>query len=73
VGQTGRNFAIRFNEHKNAFRNNTHTSKFAKHLNEQAHAFDTIHNTMQVLQNQSKETHLNTIKRFYIYAEYITT
>jgi hypothetical protein len=59
VGQTGRGFEIRFNEHKNAFRNNSHTSKFAKHLIEQAHTFDTIHNTMKMLQYQSTSTLLN--------------
>jgi hypothetical protein len=40
VGQTGRSFVIRFNEHKYAFRTNGHTSKFAEHLTEQAHSFD---------------------------------
>jgi hypothetical protein len=38
VGQTGRNFTVRFNEHKNAFKTNSHTSNFAKHLIEQAHS-----------------------------------
>ena len=27
---------------------------------------------MQILQRQSKGAHLNTVERFYIYAEYIT-
>ena len=31
VGKTGRSFAVRFNEHKNAFKTNSHTSNFAKH------------------------------------------
>ena len=26
---------------------------------------------MQILQRQNKESHLNTIERFYIYAEYL--
>ena len=29
-------FLARYNEHKHACRNNSHTSKFAQHLNEQA-------------------------------------
>ena len=63
VGQTGRNFAVRFNEHKHAFKTNNHTSNYAKHLIEQAHAFDSIQNTMEILQRQTKGAHLNTIER----------
>jgi hypothetical protein len=72
VGQTGRIFLTRFNEHKQASRNNRYTSKFAQHLIEQAHPIDTIHNTMEILHYQKKGAHLNTIERFYIYAEYTT-
>ena len=36
VGQTGRNFLTRFNEHKAAFKTNGHTSNSAKHLIEDA-------------------------------------
>jgi hypothetical protein len=43
------------------------------HLNKQANNFDTIYNTMQVLQRQRKGAHLNTSGRFYIYAEYINS
>jgi len=71
VGQTGRSFQVRFNEYKNAFKTNSHTSNFAKHLNEQSHSFGSIHNSMQILQRQNKGSHLNTIERFYIYAEYL--
>ena len=71
VGQTGRSFQVRFNEHKNAFRSNSHTSNFAKHLNEQAHSFGSIHNTMETLKWQNKGPHLITIERFYIYAEHL--
>jgi len=49
VGQTGRNFATRFSEHKNAFRTASHSSNFAKHVTEHAHSFGPIHNTMQIL------------------------
>ena len=70
VRQTGRNFATRFQEHKNAFRTASQSSNFAKHLIEHAHSFSPIHNTMQILQLQNKGAHLNIIERFYIYAEY---
>jgi hypothetical protein len=32
VGQTGRSFTERFNEHKHAFKINSHTSNYAKHI-----------------------------------------
>ena len=70
VGQTGRNFATRFNEHKNAFRAASHSSNFTKHLIEHTHSFGPVHNTMQILHLQKKGAHLNTIERFYIYTEY---
>jgi hypothetical protein len=69
VGQTGRNFAARFNEHKIAFRTNSHSSKFAQHLVEQEHSFGTINDTMQVLKRQKKGAQLNKIEKFNIYSE----
>ena len=54
VGQTGRSFLVRYSEHRQAFRNNSHTSKFAQHLVEQVHSFGTIHNTMQALKKKIK-------------------
>jgi hypothetical protein len=70
VGQTGRNLEVRFNEHKNAFKTNSHTSNFAKHLIEQAHSFSSIQNSMRILQRHSKGAHPNTIERYYIYAKF---
>jgi uncharacterized protein (UPF0305 family) len=71
VEQTGRNFTLSFQKHIKAFKNNSHSSKYAKHLTEQNHTLDSIQNTMQVLQYQNKGAYLNTYERFYIYAEYI--
>jgi len=62
VGQTGRCFTIRYNEQKQAFRNNNHMPRFAQYLNEEWHFFGTIDNIMQVLQYHEKEAHLNTIE-----------
>jgi len=70
VVQKGKCFTIHYNEHKQAFRNNSHTSRFAQHLNEKGHSFDTINNIMQVLHFQKEGTHLNTIERFHIHTEY---
>jgi hypothetical protein len=71
VGQTGSIFTVSFNEHKHAFRTNSHTSKFAQHLTEHNHSFGTIHKTTQILRHHRKGSHLNTFERFHIYAEYI--
>jgi hypothetical protein len=60
------------NDHKLEFRSNSHTSKFAQHLNEQAHSFGTIDNIMQILQYHTKESHLKKIEKFYNHAAYIT-
>jgi len=69
VGQTGRSFAMRYNVHEHAFRNNNHTSRFA-HLIEHVHSFGTFNNTMQRLHYHKKGAHHNTVERYYIYAEY---
>ena len=70
VGQTDRNFATRFREHKNGFGTASRSSNFAKHLIEHTHSFGPIHSIMQILQLQNKRTHLNTLEPFHIYTEY---
>ena len=68
-GQTG-SFAESYNEHKNAFKTNSHSSNYAKHILEQLHSFGPIHETMQILQYHGKRSHLNTVEIYYIYAEF---
>jgi len=51
---------VRFNEHKNILKTNSHTSNFAKHLIKQAHSLNSIQNTMQILQRHNKGAHLKT-------------
>ena len=63
-------FLARFNEHKAAFKTNSNTSNYAKHLIEQTHSFSPIHKTTQILQHHNKGAHLNTVERYYIYAEF---
>ena len=60
---------MKYNEHKRASHNNRPSSIFAQHLNEHAHSFGTINNTMQVLHYQKNGPHLNTIEYFYIQIE----
>jgi hypothetical protein len=70
--QTGRHFATWFKEHEKAFRSNSHTSSFAKHLNEEAHSFGPMNSIMQILHYHKKGAHLNTLERFQIHTEFAT-
>jgi hypothetical protein len=65
----GWHFIKRYNEHKRAFRNNSHSSRFAKHLNEHAHSLGTIGNVVQIQYHQKNGPHLNTLERFHIHKE----
>jgi hypothetical protein len=69
IGQTGRDFHTRYDEHKSAFKYNTQQSKFAKHILDHKHTFGNIENTMEILQFQKKGTHLNTMEKFHIHKE----
>jgi len=72
VGQTGRKFSTRYKEHKIAFRNNSNTSSFAKHLIQEAHSFGPMSNVMQIVHCHRKGAHLNTIERFHTHTEFAT-
>jgi len=54
VGQGGRRFATWSKEHAKAFRSNSHTSSFTKHLNEEAHSFGPMNSIMQILHYHKK-------------------
>ena len=54
VGQTGRDFKTRFDEHKRSFRHDAQTSKYAQHLTTHQHTFGNIQDTMEILQHQKK-------------------
>jgi hypothetical protein len=70
IGQTGRDFTTRFKEHRHAFRTANQSNSFAKHLTENLHHFGCMKETMEILHLQNKGTHLNTLEKFYIYAEH---
>jgi hypothetical protein len=73
VGQRGRRFSLRYMEHRRAFYSNISSSSLAQHLLDKAHPFGPIHEIMQVLHHHSKGPHLNTMEKFYIYAQYTDT
>jgi len=49
VGQTGRSFRTRFQEHYRDFRHNNAKSKFATHLLENQHPIGKINDIMEIL------------------------
>jgi hypothetical protein len=55
VGQTRRSFTERFNEQKHAFKTNSHTSNYAKHILEHSHSFGHIQNKMEIFSTTKKE------------------
>jgi hypothetical protein len=63
VGQTGRQFKARFKEHIQVIKGNTDTSKFAQHILNTGHAYGGMEDTMTILHNIEKVTHMNTLER----------
>jgi hypothetical protein len=55
VGQIGRIFIARYREHIQAIRKNGHNSKFAQHIMDTGHTYNSIHQTMEVLHIEKKE------------------
>jgi hypothetical protein len=49
VGQTGRNFRAHFKEHLQVMQTNKSNSKFAQHVLDTQHTYDTVEKTMDIL------------------------
>jgi hypothetical protein len=67
VGQTGRPFRIRYQEHKRDYDSNSTKSLFTKHLLDNNHKLQPIENSMSILCFQQKGRKLNTLEQFHIY------
>jgi hypothetical protein len=67
VGQTGRPFRIRYQEHKRDYESNSTKSLFAKHLLDNNHKLQPIEDSMSILCFQQKGRKLNTLEQFHIY------
>jgi hypothetical protein len=65
IGQTGRTFRLRYREDINAIRTNKQNSKFAQHILETRHNYDTMDHIMKVLHIEGKGPKLNTLERFH--------
>jgi hypothetical protein len=64
--QTGRTFKVRYREHINAIRTNRQNSKFAQHILETEHNYDTMDQIMKILHIENKGPELKTLQRFHI-------
>jgi hypothetical protein len=67
IGQTGRTFKTRYNEHINAIKSNKLTSRYAQHILDNQHSYGTIHDTMDILRITKEGQHMNTLERYHIY------
>jgi hypothetical protein len=67
IGQTGRTFRKRYNEHIREIKTNGQKSKFARHVLDAAHSHNTIDQTMEVLHIERKEKMLNALEAYHIY------
>jgi hypothetical protein len=67
IGQTGRNFRVRYREHIHAIRSNKATSKYAQHILETGHSYNTMENTLNILQFEKKSQKMNSLEQYYIY------
>ncbi|XP_049832300.1 uncharacterized protein LOC126272991 [Schistocerca gregaria] len=69
IGQTGRNFSIRFREHMDALRlKNLHKSTFAQHVAEEEHQVTDISHNLQVLHLANKGKRMNLLEEIEIYS-----
>ena len=69
VGQAGRSFRTRFQEHYRDFKHNNAKSKFATHLLENEHLKGKVNDIMEILHITKKGRTMDTIERYHIYKE----
>lgn len=65
--QTGQTFKVHYREHINAIRTNRQNSKFAQHILEKGHEYDTVDQTIEILHVEKKGPKLSTLERFHMY------
>jgi hypothetical protein len=69
VGQTGRPFKVRFQEHLRDFKYGSKKSKFAQHLLENEHSIGPMENIMEAIHITNKGRMIDTLERYYIFRE----
>lgn len=66
IGQTKRNFKVRYKEHVTDFKYNRKKISFAKHLIETGHELGNISDTLMILKPNVYNLSINTAEVFYI-------
>lgn len=69
LGQTGRSFKLRFNEHISEIKRIKPESRFALHIKISNHHFESIDNNMEILHRMAKGDNLDRIEELEIYKE----
>jgi hypothetical protein len=69
IGQTGRPFKTRFQEHLRGFKYKNRKSKFAQHLLNRQHSMDEMENIIDIIHITNKGRMMDTIEKYYIYRE----
>jgi hypothetical protein len=67
IRQTRCTFKAHFEEHIRDTRTNRHNLKYAQHMLDTGHAYNTMDQTMKILHIDKKRHKLNTLKRLEIY------
>ena len=68
-GQIGQSFHQRYKEHFHDYKFNIRKYSFATHLLDNNHSIGPINEIMEVLHTAKKERYMDTLEKFYIYAE----
>jgi len=69
IGQTGRPFTVRFQEHLRDFKYNNRRSKFAQQLVDNKHAIGKMEDIMELVHVIKKGKMMDTLEGFHIYNE----
>jgi len=69
VGQTGKPFKVRFQEHLRDFKYGNKKSKFAQHLLENKHPIGPMENIIETIHVPNKGRMMDTLERYYIFRE----
>jgi hypothetical protein len=67
IGQTGRTFNTRCQEHVQTFRNNNNNSGYSSHILNTGHTHGIIQCTMDIIRTHEKRKYLNTLEKYHIY------
>ena len=69
IGQSGRSFLARYQEHFRDYKYNNGNSKYSNNLLDNIHSFGPIHEIMDVLHIMKKGKTMDTLEKFQIYLE----